>query len=142
MTKDDLYRFLTAQKYGVLGTISPENLPQAALVGIAATADLDLIFDTLTTSRKHRNLVANPRVSFVVGWENEITLQYEGLAEELRSPALETYKSIYFAKWPECRAHETWPHITYIRVRPGWIRYSDYNTRSIEEFTFQESQAI
>jgi nitroimidazol reductase NimA-like FMN-containing flavoprotein (pyridoxamine 5'-phosphate oxidase superfamily) len=78
MTTDDLYSFLTAQRYGVFGTISPENLPQAALVGIAATPSLELIFDTLKTTRKYRNLTANPKVSFVVGWENEITLQYEG----------------------------------------------------------------
>lgn len=136
MTTDDLYSFLTAQRYGVLGTISPENLPQAALVGIATTPSLELIFDTLKTTRKYRNLMANPKVSFVVGWENEITLQYEGEAEEPQGQALEQCKKIYFAKWPDGPEREKWPHITYINVRPTWIRYSDYNTHSIQEFTF------
>lgn len=136
MTNDDLYSFFNPQRYGVLGTISPEGLPQAALVGIAATPALELIFDTLQTTRKYRNLVANPRVSFVVGWENEITLQYEGEAEEPCGAALDRYKEVYFAKWPDGPQRQTWPHITYIKVRPVWIRYSDYNTHSIEEFAF------
>ncbi len=122
----------------MLGSISPQGTPQSALVGIAVTPELEIVFDTVNTSRKYRNLTENPAASFVIGWDGEITLQYEGEAREPTGPELESYKQIYFAAWPECRSHQNWPGIAYFVVRPKWIRYSDYNQTPplIEEFSF------
>ena len=80
MAKAELFAFLSSCKLGVLGSVSPEGVPQAALVGIAVTKELEIIFDTLDTTRKYRNLAANCRASFVVGWEGEKTVQFEGEA--------------------------------------------------------------
>jgi len=96
-------------------------------MGIAVTAELEVVFDTLKTSRKYQNLTLNPRVAFVIGWESETTVQYEGQAEELHGPELQHYKEVYFRKWPDGRERENWPNICYFRVRPTWIRYSDFN---------------
>ena len=30
--------------------------------------------------------------------------------------------------YPDGRARAGWPGLTYVRVRPTWIRYSDFNT--------------
>jgi pyridoxine/pyridoxamine 5'-phosphate oxidase len=86
MTKEDHFRFIGRHKLGVLATISPSGEPQAAVVGIAVTADLELVFDTVKTSRKYQNLTANPAIAFVIGGDEEITVQYEGEAEELQAP--------------------------------------------------------
>lgn len=136
MTRADLFAFITSHKLGVLGTISPDGSPQSALVGIAVTKDLEIIFDTVDSSRKYRNLTANPNACFVLGWEGEITLQYEGAAFQPKGDALARYKKDYFAAWPDCLVHESWPGIAYFVVRPKWIRYSDYDQRPplIEEF--------
>ncbi|MDQ2777480.1 MAG: pyridoxamine 5'-phosphate oxidase family protein [Acidobacteriota bacterium] len=138
MTHSEVVAFIAGHKLGVLGSISPLGTPQSALVGIAVTPELEIIFDTVNTSRKYRNLTTNPAASFVIGWEGEITLQYEGEAREPRGPELGHHKEIYFAAWPECLAHENWPGIAYFVVRPKWIRYSDYNQTPplIEEFLF------
>jgi hypothetical protein len=74
----------------------------------------------------------------VIGWHGEITLQYEGEARQLQGSDLAKYIEIYFAKWPECRAHQSWPGISYFLVTPKWIRYSDYGQQTplIQEFTF------
>jgi len=61
---------------GVEASVTPRR-PQAAVVGIAITDRWELLFDTVTQSRKHQNLVANPRVAFVIGWEHERTVQYK-----------------------------------------------------------------
>jgi hypothetical protein len=142
----DLYTFLAGCRLGVLGSISVESgsggmSPQAALVGIAVTPQLEIIFDTVQSSRKYRNLKARPACSFVMGWEGEQTVQYEGLAEELSSPELERYQEIYFKAWPECKAHLSWTGITYFVVRPRWIRYSDFGQTPalIREFDFGSS---
>lgn len=143
MTKQELYDFIRAQDLAVLATVSSFDTAQAALVGIAVTPALELIFDTVKSSRKYPNLIRNPNVAFVIGWNNEITVQYEGEAEELSGIQLQESKRVYFAKWPACRAHESWPGIVYFMVRPKWIRYSDYNRSSdqVAELTWPRIDA-
>jgi len=75
MTKADLYRFMTQNKLGVLGTLAEGGVPQSALVGIAVTPELEIIFDTVEGSRKYPNLIANAASSFVIGWAGEQTVQ-------------------------------------------------------------------
>jgi len=141
MTEADIYQFIAKQKLGVLGTLSSGGNPQSALVGIAVTPELEIIFDTVKSSRKFQNLMSNPGCSFVVGWTGETTVQYEGEAHQPEGAALAHYQEVYFARWPECRSHLSWPGIRYFAVRPRWIRYSDFdqNPVCIEEFTFETS---
>ena len=138
MTEADLYKFLAQCKLGVLATLGEASVPQSALVGIAVTQDLELIFDTLKSSRKYPNLITRPACSFVIGWTGEQTVQYEGRAEELHGSELERCQDVYFRAWTECRSHLSWPGIVYFVVRPLWIRYSDFdqNPPLIDEFTF------
>jgi hypothetical protein len=139
MTKADIYQFMSKQKLGVLGTLSRDGSPQSALVGIAVTHELEIIFDTVKSSRKCQNLMSNSGCSFVVGWTREITVQYEGQADQPKGVALARYQQTYFARWPECRSHLSWPGITHFVVRPSWIRYSDFdqNPPLVEEFIFE-----
>ena len=138
MTKEGLFQFIQGHKLGVLSTISDSTTPQSALMGIAVTPGLEIIFDTLKTSRKYPNLISNPRCSLVIGWAGEVTVQFEGEARELAGTELPKYKQIYFQTWPDCLTHESWPGIVYFGVRPNWIRYSDFdrNPPLIEEFRF------
>ncbi len=132
MTHESVFRFIAKHKLGVLATISPSGEPQAAVVGIAVTSELELVFDTVKTSRKYQNLAANPRIAFVIGGDEEITVQYEGEANELRSAEDRKYFDTYFQTWPECREHLKWPGIVHFKVRPKWIRYSDFNKETFE----------
>ena len=132
MTNEGLHRFIANHKLGVLATISPSGEPQAAVVGIAVTRELELVFDTVKTSRKYQNLTANPAIAFVIGGDEEITVQYEGEVAELQSAADQKYFDLYFEKWPECRDHLKWPGIVHFKVSPKWIRYSDFNKDSFE----------
>jgi len=132
----DLYAFLVKCKLGVLSTMGPDGTPQSSLVGIAVTESLEILFDTVRTSRKYANLKRQPACSLVIGWTGEQTTQYEGVAEELSDSELNRCQTIYFETWPECRAHLRWPDIVYFVVRPRWVRYSDFdqNPPTIEEF--------
>jgi pyridoxamine 5'-phosphate oxidase-like protein len=84
MNRAKILEFAKRHRLAVLATVSAWNIPEAA----AVTEELELVFDTLTTSRKYINLKANPNIAFVIGWDNEATLQAEGIAEELRGSAL------------------------------------------------------
>ena len=138
MTIPELFDFIGAQKLGVLGTISPEGAPQSSLVGIAVTPQLEIIFDTVKSSRKYRNLSANPACSFAIGWAGEVTIQYEGHAIPPQGDELARYQAVYFKKWPDGPDRLSWSGITYFVVRPSWIRYSDFDQRPplIQDFNF------
>lgn len=127
MTEADVYRFALQCKLGVLSSLGSSGSPQSALVGIAFTENLEIVFDTVTSSRKYSNLVTRPACSFVFGWAGEQTVQYEGVAEELTEPELKRYQDVYFRVWPDCRSHLRWPGIVYFVVKPKWVRYSDYD---------------
>jgi pyridoxine/pyridoxamine 5'-phosphate oxidase len=114
------------QKLGIVSSLGPDGAPQSALVGIATSPDIEVVFDTVKSSRKYGNLVARPRCSLVVGWSGEQTVQLEGVAEELAGAELERLQAVYFAAWPDGPTRLSWPGITYFVIRPRWIRYSDF----------------
>lgn len=136
MELEQLYRFINARKLGVISTTSPSGDPQSAVVGIAVSPQLQIVFDTLKSSRKYANLKADPRISLVVGWDAEITVQYEGTAIEPEGEALRQAKDLYFETWPSGVERQQWPGITWFLISPAWIRYSDFDTGQIEEMRF------
>jgi pyridoxine/pyridoxamine 5'-phosphate oxidase len=125
-SRTELHRFMTHQRLGVVSSIGPDGTPQSALVGIATTPDIEVVFDTVKSSRKYGNLVARPRCSLVAGWSGEQTVQLEGDAEELSGAELERFHAVYFSAWPDGPTRLSWPGITYFVIRPRWIRYSDF----------------
>lgn len=140
MTKADLHQFMAGCKLGVLSSIAESGTPQSALVGIAVTPDLEIIFDTVKSTRKYPNLIARRHCSFVVGWTGEKTVQCEGEARELQGADLQRCQDVYFRAWPDGPSRLSWPGIVYFAVRPCWIRYSDFdqNPPEIQEFTFDK----
>jgi len=140
MTRTELMLFMREHLLGVVATTSPEGTPEAAVVGVATTERFELVFDTLSTTRKATNLRRSPKVAFVIGWDAEQTVQYEGVADEPTGPELQRLKRDYFAKFPEGPMRESWPDITYVRVRPTWIRYSDFRDgeATVYEYSAEE----
>jgi pyridoxine/pyridoxamine 5'-phosphate oxidase len=139
MTESDLCNFIDGCNLAVLSTVAETGAPQSALVGIAATPSLEIIFDTVKSSRKYPNLIARPRCSFVIGWAGERTVQYEGEAVELSGPELKRCQEVYFRARTDGPARLNWPGIVYFVVKPRWIRYSDFDQAPplIQEFTFE-----
>ncbi len=138
MNMEEVFQFMKSERLAVLATVSEDQEPEAALMVFAVTPGLEIIFDTVKSSRKYPNLKKNPRVAWVIGCSTEITVQYEGVAEELEGEELAKYQKLYFAAFPDGPGRESWPGITYFVVRPKWVRYCDYDPtrRRIEEKTF------
>jgi general stress protein 26 len=125
-----LLEFVRGHRLAVQSSVSAGAAAQAAIVGFAVTDQFEIVFDTLETTRKAQNLRQNPRVALVIGgWVSgdERTVQYEGLADEPSGPELERSKAAYYAAYPDGPSRASWPGLIYVRVRPTWIRYSDYN---------------
>ena len=146
MTHNELLEFMRTQRFAVEASRAPGGGVQAALVGIAVTDALEIVFDTLGATRKAENLRASPRAAFVLGgWDaaDERTVQFEGIADEPVGPELERIKTAYFAAWPDGPTRTLWPGLTYFRVRPTWIRFSDFNEAPprIVEFSSEQLAA-
>jgi pyridoxine/pyridoxamine 5'-phosphate oxidase len=110
-----------------ISTIAPDGGPQAAVVEFACTSQLEIVFDTKRDSRKFASLERDSRVALVIGWDDNRTIQYEGMAEVLSGAELARCKQIYFAKNPAAKKWEAEPSIVYIKVTPKWLRYTDLN---------------
>ncbi len=141
MNRTELLQFLRSQSLAVQASISPTGTPQAAVIGIVVTDDFNIFFDSVDASRKVQNLRRNPKIAFVIGGlvsGDERTAQYEGIADEPVGMELERLKEIYFNQFPDGRERQRLPGIVYIRARPIWIRYCDYNQIPpfITEFNF------
>jgi pyridoxine/pyridoxamine 5'-phosphate oxidase len=134
MTRADLLAFLRRHRLCVQASVASSGSPQAAVVGFAVSDELEIVFDTLGTSRKMAHLRRDPRVAIVVGWDDEQTAQIEGVADEPQGEELALLKAVYFRAWPDGADRQAWKDLTYVRVRPTWARYSDFRggARTIE----------
>jgi hypothetical protein len=68
--------------------------------------------------------------AFVIGGAapgDERRVQYEGVADEPSGDELEQLKTVYYGVYPNGPDRLSWPGLIYVRVRPRWIRYSDYS---------------
>jgi uncharacterized pyridoxamine 5'-phosphate oxidase family protein len=130
-----LLDFLRRNRLCVQATASGSGEPQAAVVGFGVSDDLEVVFDTLDTTRKVANLRERPQVALVVGWDEGQTAQIRGVADEPTGAEFERLKRVYFAAYPDGPERLSWKGITYVRVRPTWVRFSDFrpgNQRIVE----------
>ena len=130
MTSRDLLVYMRTQRLAVQSSVTADRKPQAAIVGFAVNEQFEIIFDTLQDTRKVRNLRRNPAIALVIGgWTpgDERTVQFEGIADEPSGEELERLKKIYYEVYPDGIARAKWPGLTYIRVKPTWLRFTDYN---------------
>ena len=144
MRAEELLKFLREHRLAVEASAFPSLGAQAAVVGFAISDEFEIIFDTLDSTRKVANLRQNPRLALVIGGllpGDERTAQYEGVADEPTGSELDRLTEIYYSVYPDGRARRSWAGLIYVRVRPNWIRYSDYNVDppQIVEFTADQS---
>ena len=130
MTRSELIRFVQRQRLGVVSSLASDGAPQSAVVGIATSEAGEIVFDTLGSSRKAGNLRRDPRASLVV-WENERTVQLDGLADEPTGAERDRLCEIYFATHPDGRERLGWPGLTHFRLVPGWARFSDFEASPV-----------
>jgi hypothetical protein len=134
ITREFLYEYLSREKLTVIATINPQGNPESAVVGYGITPNLEIVFDTLTTTRKYQNILYNPKVALVIGWNAATTIQYEGEARLLQGPEDDPYRETYYTAYPDGRDRTAeWKDLIHFVVKPHWIRYSDFGEPKIIE---------
>lgn len=116
----------------VVATVNTQSLPEAAIVGFRAGAELELLFGTSRKTRKYANLQQNPHVAITVG-DFEAEVQYEGSARQINLQDAEQQ----FGTTPGMEKYRDSPDQTWWKVTPGWLRLTVHETPSrVEEVTF------
>lgn len=123
-SKAAFYDFLNSHKLAVISTLHANGTPEAAVIGFGQTPQLEIIFGTSNTSRKYKNIMADPHVALVVGWDDNQTVQYEGVAHELKPEELEIVREHYWRKTPSSEVYAKDPTERYFVVTPAWIRHA------------------
>jgi hypothetical protein len=125
---DELLVYMQGHRLVVVSSIGRNRGPESALIGIAVTPRHEIIFDTMSDSRKHHNLMRDNRASVVFIGPEEKTLQFEGVARSvaITGPSDSELRDIYYSVWPDGRDRVRWPTLSYWCVSPRWARYSDF----------------
>ena len=101
MTLEEVFDIAKTKRYLVVSTVNESGAPEAALMGFALTPAKEVVFDTLSTSRKAVNLARNPAAALVIGWDENVSLQIEGVARRPVGNDLASAKAAYFGEWPD-----------------------------------------
>ncbi|HTU35679.1 MAG TPA: pyridoxamine 5'-phosphate oxidase family protein [Candidatus Acidoferrum sp.] len=145
MNPAKLLEFLRLHRLAVQASVFAASRPQAAIVGFAVSEQFEIVFDTLGSTRKAENLRRNSHIALVIGgWlsGDECTVQYEGEADEPTGAERARIVEVYYATYPDGRERANWLGLTYFRVKPTWIRYSDYNRNPPEIVEFSAKDLV
>ncbi len=136
MDQEQFINFVRQRGPAVIATRGAVGAPQAALAGITATGRGELVFDTSRGSPKYRNRCAFAQVALVIGWDTGMTVQCEGIADIPTGTDCDRSLQAYFAQFPDGVERALDHDIVPVRVRPRWLRDSDYRLAS---FTVEET---
>lgn len=126
MNREEFVAFVREAREGVVATVDAKGSPEAALVGLAVTDAGDVLFDTHTAARKVANIRGNARVAVVIGWDDGVSVQVEGVAVVLAGAEREACGKVYLEQFPGSRALAD--GFSLVRVVPDWLRRYDART--------------
>jgi len=130
--KQKILDVMQKHRLAVISTVTSSNRPEAALIGYNHLETLELVFRTFTSFRKYKNVLENPHVAFVIGWDDNITVQYEGVAQELRGSELYELQKKYLGKFNADKKHISNSEERFFIVKPTWIRYTNLSDQPEE----------
>ena len=135
-TKRMILEFLRKPTLAVIATCHRNGTPEAATVDFSVRDNLEIVFDTFKDTRKFDNLAERPGVAFVVGWNDNITVQSEGEATRVLAADIEQYQEAHPNSVPAEREFIERGAVMF-KATPRWIRYSDFNKEPPELIEIQ-----
>ena len=134
LIKNQILDFLKEHPLCVVSTIHADGSgPESAVVAFSETENLEIIFGTSNLARKYKNLQADNKVSFVIGWsDSEGTIQYEGKATELSKEEAQPYIDKQVEKIPSSKGFVDREDQRWFIVKPSWLRFFDHTIKPHE----------
>lgn len=136
MQAERIYDFIKNEKYAVISSVNEAGQPESALVAFSETENLEIIIATGDTTRKVQNILLNPDVSIVIGFDGEelTSVQYEGTARVLPMEVADEYAAIHYEKHPILRKQKDKPGECFIAITPVWARFTDFGSHPEDIF--------
>ncbi len=132
--KQKILSFIRTCEFGVIATNSTNGAPESAVVGFSETDELEIVVGSFSNTRKNTNITRDPRVSFVIGWDNagKITVQIEGAAVFLEGEERSVLSKKHCRKNAGSAKYQNDQRQQYFKIIPRWIRYSDFSVQPQE----------
>ncbi|MBP2445222.1 pyridoxamine 5'-phosphate oxidase family protein [Rhizobium leguminosarum] len=124
-SKRMILEFLRKHSLAVIATSHRNGTPEAAAIDFSVRDNLEIVFDTFEHTRKFINLSERSSVALVVGWDDSISVQYEGDAMKVSASDIAGYQEAHLKSVPVEREFVEKGAVIF-RVSPRWIRYSDF----------------
>ncbi|QRM56901.1 pyridoxamine 5'-phosphate oxidase family protein [Sinorhizobium sp. BG8] len=131
-----ILEFLRKHILAVIATCHRNGTPEAATIDFSVLDNLEIVFSSFKETRKFGNLAERPGVAFVVGWDDNITVQYEGEATKVPAADIEQYQEALLNSVPADREFIERGAVMF-KATPRWIRYSDFNKEPPELIQIQ-----
>lgn len=131
-----ILEFLRKHILAVIATCHRNGTPEAATIDFSVLDNLEIVFSAFQETRKFTNLAERPGVAFVVGWDDNITVQYEGEATRVPAADIEQYQQAFLSSVPADREFIERGAVMF-KATPRWIRYSDFNKEPPELIEIQ-----
>ncbi len=139
MEKQKILNFLKRNGLCVISTSTKGGKPESAVMAFTIKDDFICLFNTEPETRKYKNLEQNKQVSVVVGgFKEDPSVQIDGVAEILEGEEAAAAKKYILAVHPEWASYFNSPTGKFIKVKPSWLRYSDFSKEPIETVEFKE----
>ena len=128
--------FIRREKYAVISSVNQAGQSESALIAFSETESYEIIFMTNEKTRKIQNILLNPNVSIVVGFDPEVltSIQMEGVARVLLLESAGEYADIHYQKQPGSLAHKKTPGECIVVINLLWARYTNYSPKQTEVF--------
>ncbi len=131
MDRAELVAFVRRHARAMVATKGPAGTAQTAEYRIAITDEAEFIFETSIYSQKYANIRSFSGVALIVGGDEPVVVQSEGIADVLADAERDRCLRVYFQQFPADRARAKDRDITYVRIRPQWIRMRDSRPGSV-----------
>lgn len=136
--------FLKSQRVAVVSTVDEKGDPQSAAVTFLIDDEFNIFFVTRKKSRKFANIIRNPRVAVVVGFDPEhpSTIQMHGnakISEENRITTLLKFSQALISRekwWPLLKVAGL--DFVVMEVKIDWARWLNLDADAHDE-NFQEN---
>ena len=121
-----IYEFLAQRSVMVLSTVAVDNVPESEMLDYVIEEDFSIYFCTSKEARKYENLTNNSdKVALVVGFYEELTLQYEGVAKLVKEKEIPELISKQLREKGRKSHKSSGRDFVYFKIMPRFLRMTD-----------------
>ena len=125
-TLSHVSNFLSNHHLAVIATCGTKKSPECAVVGYSLDGQLELVIATYQHTKKVANMGKKAKVALAIGSDKGATMQYEGIATQVKQKDLAHMAERHYALVPTAAKYVNTDSQILYRIQPCWIRLTEY----------------